>query len=82
MPGLQLRARIAVSCVALLGISACGSSSAENPVNTSDSVGIDTSTPSSSTGNGLLGTTLSGESFSLNDALAQSPVVMWFWAPG
>jgi hypothetical protein len=76
--------RFAVVAVAALGLSACGADPSSNtavvatvatPVQGADSH------PVSSTNN-FVAKTVSGESFVLSNALAQKPVVLWFWAPG
>ena len=73
----------AVAVVALL-LSACGAESS------STSSVVETTAPPSLTVDPELGvnidnfvaTTVSGETFDLSNALAQKPVVLWFWAPG
>ena len=65
-------------------LSACGaeSSSTSSVVATTGapSQGVD-SEPSSKPDN-FVAKTVSGETFVLSNALAQKPVVLWFWAPG
>ena len=74
-------ATASLSIVALLGTSACGenkSSQASIPS------GAETEAPDSapSPADDVRGVTLSGETFSLREALQDKPVVLWFWAPG
>ena len=66
-------------------LSACGaeSSSTSSVVATTaapTSQGVDPA-PSSNSDN-FVAKTVSGETFDLSNALAQKPVVLWFWAPG
>jgi len=76
--------RFAAVAIAVLGLSACG---ADPSSNTAVVATIATpvqdagSQPVSSTNN-FVAKTVSGESFVLSNALAQKPVVLWFWAPG
>ena len=72
-----------VAVVALL-LSACGADSSST-----SSVVVTTATPSqgvesepSSKSDNFVAKTVSGETFDLSSALAQKPVVLWFWAPG
>ncbi len=69
-------------CVAAFGISACSDSSAEDVDATAPLVVDDNEPNSSSSSDDVVATTLTGKSFSLSDALAEKPVVLWFWAPG
>jgi PBP1b-binding outer membrane lipoprotein LpoB len=73
----------AVAVVALL-LSACGaeSSSTSSVVATTvtASQGV-TPEPGANIDN-FVAKTVSGETFDLSNALAQKPVVLWFWAPG
>ncbi len=73
----------AVAVVALL-LSACGADSSST-----SSVVVTTATPSqgvdsepSSNPDNFVAKTVSGKTFVLSNALAQKPVVLWFWAPG
>ena len=67
-----------------VALSACGadSSSTSSVVVTTatPSQGVD-SEPTSNVDN-FVAKTVSGETFVLSNALAQKPVVLWFWAPG
>ena len=69
--------------VAVIALSACGADSSS-----SDAVVV-TTAPSQSTEpqagsnvDNFVAKTVSGETFALSNALAQKPVVLWFWAPG
>ena len=76
--------RFAVVTVAALGISACGADPSSNTAvvaTVATHVQGAGSQPVSSTNN-FVAKTVSGESFVLSNALAQKPVVLWFWAPG
>ena len=70
--------------VAVIALSACGadSSSTSSVVVTAatPSQGVE-SEPGSKVDN-FVAKTVSGETFVLSNALAQKPVVLWFWAPG
>ena len=73
----------AVAVVALL-LSACGAESSST-----SSVVVTTAVPSEGVDSGpsvkiddFVAKTVSGETFVLSNALAQKPVVLWFWAPG
>lgn len=76
----------AFSFVALLGMSACG----ENDYQSSSEAGGDSNAIVDSTNDAskdpqredVVGVTLSGNAFSLREALQERPVVLWFWAPG
>jgi hypothetical protein len=81
-------ARASLSIVALVGMSACGENSSSQASNPS---GAETETPDSAPtspdsaptpAEDVRGVTLSGQAFSLNEALQEKPVVLWFWAPG
>ena len=80
---MKLKSSVAVAAVALL-LSACGaeSSSTSSVVETTGapSQGV-TPEPGSNVDN-FVAKTVSGETFVLSNALAQKPVVLWFWAPG
>lgn len=69
--------------VAIISLSACGadSSSTVAAVATTASSQSTESQPGSNVDN-LVAKTISGETFVLSNALAQKPVVFWFWAPG
>ena len=80
---MKLRISVAAVMVAV-ALSACGaeSSSTSSVVATTGapSQGVDP-TPGSDIDN-FVAKTVSGETFDLSNALAQKPVVLWFWAPG
>ena len=80
---MKLRSAAAL-LVAVFALSACGadSSSTSDVVATTgtSSEGLD-SQPGSNIDN-VVARTVSGETFVLSNALAQKPVVLWFWAPG
>ena len=79
---MKLRSAAALM-VAVITLSACGAdSSSTNAVvgTTATSQGSE-SEPDSNVDN-FAAKTVSGETFVLSDALAQKPVVLWFWAPG
>ena len=70
--------------IAVIALSACGADSSST-----SSVVVTTATPSqgvesepSSKPDNFVAKTVSGETFVLSNALAQKPVVLWFWAPG
>jgi hypothetical protein len=69
--------------VAVVALSACGadSSSTVAVVATTASSQGTVSQPGSNV-DSFVAKTVSGETFVLSDALAQKPVVLWFWAPG
>ena len=76
--------RFAAVAIAVLGLSACGADPSSNTAvvaTEATSVQGAGSRPVSSTNN-FVAKTVSGESFVLSNALAQKPVVLWFWAPG
>ena len=75
---MKLRSSVAAA------LSACGAYSSST-----SSVGVTTGAPSqgvdsepSSKPDNFVAKTVSGEIFDLSNALAQKPVVLWFWAPG
>ena len=79
---MKLRSAAAL-VVAVIALSACGadsSSSVAVVVTTAPSQSTE-SQPGSNVDN-FVAKTVSGESFVLSNALAQKPVVLWFWAPG
>ena len=80
---MKLRSSVAVLIIAV-ALSACGadSSSTSSVVATTGapSQGVDPA-PGSNIDN-FVAKTVSGETFVLSNALAQKPVVLWFWAPG
>ena len=80
---MKLRSSVAALMV-VAALSACGaeSSSTSSVVATTSapSQGVDPA-PDSNIDN-FVAKTVSGETFDLSNALAQKPVVLWFWAPG
>jgi hypothetical protein len=70
--------------VAVIALSACGtdSSSTDAGVVATTAISQSTEPQSGSNVDGFVAKTVSGEAFVLSDALAQKPVVLWFWAPG
>ncbi len=79
---MKLRSTAAMA-VAIISLSACGAdpSSTVAVVATTASSQSTESQPGSNVDN-LVAKTISGETFVLSNALAQKPVVFWFWAPG
>jgi hypothetical protein len=79
---MKLRSAAAL-VVTVIALSACGadSSSTVAIVATTASPQSTGSQPSSNADN-FVAKTVSGETFVLSNALAQKPVVLWFWAPG
>ena len=76
--------RYAAVAVAVLGLSACGADPSSNTA-VVDSVATSpqgTDSQAAANINNFVAKTVSGETFVLSNALAQKPVVMWFWAPG
>ena len=80
---MKLRSAAAL-VVAVIALSACGADSSST-----SSVVVTTATPSQgvesepgSKPDNFVAKTVSGETFVLSNALAQKPVVLWFWAPG
>ena len=70
--------------VAVIALSACGTDSSYTDagvVATTASSQI-ISPQSGANLDGFVAKTVNGETFVLADALAQKPVVLWFWAPG
>ena len=80
---MKLRSSVA-ALVVVAALSACGaeSSSTSSVVATTSapSQGVDPA-PDSNIDN-FVAKTVTGETFDLSNALAQKPVVLWFWAPG
>ena len=73
-----------LTIIALLVIVGCGentSSQVSDAVATNDTV-VDPSETPSPPPEDIVGTTLEGNTFSLRTALADKPVVLWFWSPG
>ena len=79
---MKLRSTAAL-LAAVIALSACGadSPSASSVVATTES-SQSTEPQSGSNIDGFVAKTVSGETFVLSNALAQKPVVLWFWAPG
>ena len=80
---MKWRSAVAVLMV-VVALPACGADSSST-----SSVVVTTATPSqgvdsepSSKPDNFVAKTVSGETFVLSNALAQKPVVLWFWAPG
>jgi len=79
---MNLRSTTAL-VVAVFALSACGTDSSS-----SDAGVATTATPQStdalpgSNADDFVAKTVNGETFVLSNALAQKPVVLWFWAPG
>ena len=70
--------------IAVLGLSACGADPSSNTSvvgSVATSPQVTDSQPAANINN-FVAKTVSGETFVLSNALAQKPVVMWFWAPG
>ncbi len=70
--------------MAVIALSACGtdSSSINAVVTTTDASSQSTESQPGSNVDNFVAKTVSGETFVLSNALAQKPVVLWFWAPG
>lgn len=79
---MKLRSTAALA-VAVFALSACGADSSSAPavVDTTAASQGNESQPGSNVNN-FVAKTVSGETFVLSNALAQKPVVLWFWAPG
>lgn len=79
---MKLRGKAAL-VVAILALSACGADSSSSDVvaTTTEPSQSSVTQPASNIDN-FVAKTVSGETFVLSDALAQKPVVLWFWAPG
>ena len=80
---MKLRSTAAL-VVAVFALSACGtdSSSINTVVTTTDASSQSTESQPGSNVDNFVAKTVSGETFVLSNALAQKPVVLWFWAPG
>ena len=79
-----MKLNFAVVAVVAVGLSACGADPSSNTA-----VVATVAAPTQGAGpqsvsftNNFVAKTVSGESFVLSNALAQKPVVLWFWAPG
>ena len=79
---MKLRGKAAL-VVAILALSACGADSSSSDVvaTTTEPSQSSVTQPASNIDN-FVAKTVSGETFVLSNALAQNPVVLWFWAPG
>ena len=79
---MKLRSTAAL-VVAVLALTACGTDSLSSDVGVSTTAASSNAEaqPGSSVDN-FVAKTVSGETFVLSNALAQKPVVLWFWAPG
>ena len=80
---MKLKSSVAVVMIAV-ALSACGADSSST-----SSVVVTTAAPSDGVESepsvkidDFVAKTVSGETFVLSNALAQKPVVLWFWAPG
>jgi len=80
---MKLRSAAAL-VVAVFALSACGtdSSSSDAGVVTTTATSQDNESENGSNADDFVAKTVSGETFVLSNALAQKPVVLWFWAPG
>ena len=75
---LRLRT-LALAGLTVAVLAACGSSSSDNSSESSD-VSVVTSVVSSADVTArIIG---EGSSFSLQEAVVQTPIAFWFWAPG
>ena len=79
---MKLRSAVAL-VVTVIALSACGADSSSSDVvaTTTEPSQSSVTQPASNIDN-FVSKTVSGETFVLSDALAQKPVVLWFWAPG
>ena len=79
---MKLRSAVAL-VVTVIALSACGadSSSSDFVATTTEPSQSSVTQPASNIDN-FVAKTVSGETFVLSNALAQKPVVLWFWAPG
>ena len=80
---MKLKSSVAVLMIAL-ALSACGaeSSSTSSVVAVTEAPTQGVEPESGSNIDNFVAKTVSGETFVLSNALAQKPVVLWFWAPG
>ena len=80
---MKLKSSVAVLMIAL-ALSACGaeSSSTSSVVAVTEAPTQGVEPESGSSIDNFVAKTVSGETFDLSKALAQKPVVLWFWAPG
>ena len=79
---MKLRSAVAL-VVTVIALSACGADSSSSDVvaTTTEPSQSSVTQPASNVDN-FVAKTVSGETFVLSNALAQKPVVLWFWAPG
>ena len=79
---MKLRSAVAL-VVTVIALSACGADSSSSDVvaTTTEPSQSSVTQPASNIDN-FVANTVSGETFVLSNALAQKPVVLWFWAPG
>ena len=79
---MKLRSAVAL-VVTVIALSACGADSSSSDVvaTTTEPSQSSVTQPASNIDN-FVAKTVSGETFVLSNALAQKPVVLWFWAPG
>ena len=79
---MKLRSAVAL-VVTVIALSACGADSSSSDVvaTTTEPSQSSVTQPASNIDN-FVAKTVSGETFVLSNALAQNPVVLWFWAPG
>ena len=80
---MKLKSSVAVLMIAV-ALSACGaeSSSTSSVVAVTEAPTQGVEPESGSSVDSFVAKTVSGETFDLSNALAQKPVVLWFWAPG
>ena len=79
---MKLRSAVAL-VVTVIALSACGAdSSSSDVVATTTEPSQSSMTQPASNIDNFVAKTVSGETFVLSNALAQKPVVLWFWAPG
>jgi len=77
-----MRRFIGVSVLAALFMMGCGGDNASSVSDFNDQSPVVTDQPNGSLGTDLVANTLTGQSFLLQEALKDKPVVLWFWAPG
>ena len=79
---MKLRSAVAL-VVTVIALSACGADSSSSDVvaTTTEPSQSSVTQPALNVDN-FVAKTVSGETFVLSNALAQKPVVLWFWAPG
>ena len=79
---MKLRSATAL-VVAVFALSACGADSSSSEAGVATTATSQSTEPQSGSNvDGFVARTVSGETFVLSNALAQKPVVFWFWAPG